>query len=56
MLLQRDMNGTTLSAAITELIGDPEKLSEMGMSARKLSRPDAVERVADLIEELRNNV
>ncbi|MBX3290135.1 MAG: undecaprenyldiphospho-muramoylpentapeptide beta-N-acetylglucosaminyltransferase [Acidobacteria bacterium] len=56
MLLQRDMNGATLAAAITELIDDAEKLSEMGSSARKLSRPDAAERAADLIEELRKNV
>lgn len=56
MLLQRDMNGTTLASAIIELIDDPDRISEMETAARKLSRPDAAERVADLIEDLRKNV
>src|SRR5690606_34124698 len=52
VLLQRDMNGETLAAAIKDLIGDPETLREMSVNAGKLGRKDAAEATVDIIEEL----
>ena len=52
VLLQRDMNGETLAAAIKDLIGKPETLREMSENARKLGRKDAAEATVDIIEEL----
>lgn len=52
VLLQRDMNGETLAAAISEMIGDPAELKEMSAAAKNLGRKDAAEAAADLIESL----
>ena len=56
MILQSDISGKNLAAAITNLIAKPEKITAMEAVARKFGRPDAAERTADLIEELKNNV
>src|SRR5687768_9247401 len=52
MLLQSDLNGETLAAALTELIEDPERVSRMEAAAKKLGRADAAEATVDLIESL----
>lgn len=56
MILQNDLDGVRLAAAISGLIADPEKITAMETAARRLGRPDAAERAADLMEELKNNV
>ncbi len=53
VLLQRDMNGETLAAAISKLIGDPAELKEMSAAAKKIGRKDAAEATANMIEDLR---
>jgi UDP-N-acetylglucosamine--N-acetylmuramyl-(pentapeptide) pyrophosphoryl-undecaprenol N-acetylglucosamine transferase len=56
MLLQRELSGESLAAQILELADGPAAITEMENAARELSRDDAAERAADLIEELRKNV
>ncbi|HVF47062.1 MAG TPA: UDP-N-acetylglucosamine--N-acetylmuramyl-(pentapeptide) pyrophosphoryl-undecaprenol N-acetylglucosamine transferase, partial [Pyrinomonadaceae bacterium] len=55
MLLQSDLTGASLAAAIDELTGEPGQLVEMGRAAKSLGRADAAERTVDLIEELKRN-
>ncbi len=47
-----DFTAGRLAAELTGLLGDPTALGKMADSARELGRPDAAERVADLIEEV----
>lgn len=56
MILQNDLNGRNLAAAISALISAPETITAMETAARKIGKPDAAERTADLIEDLKNNV
>jgi UDP-N-acetylglucosamine--N-acetylmuramyl-(pentapeptide) pyrophosphoryl-undecaprenol N-acetylglucosamine transferase len=39
-----------LAETLTDLLGDPEKLVAMAAAARSVARPDAAERLADLVE------
>jgi UDP-N-acetylglucosamine--N-acetylmuramyl-(pentapeptide) pyrophosphoryl-undecaprenol N-acetylglucosamine transferase len=41
-----------LDADLTPLLADPSRLASMGESARTLGRPDAADRLADLVEEV----
>jgi UDP-N-acetylglucosamine--N-acetylmuramyl-(pentapeptide) pyrophosphoryl-undecaprenol N-acetylglucosamine transferase len=52
MILQKDLSGESLAKEIIELIGKPEKITEMETSAKKLAKSDAAEATVDLIEEL----
>ena len=45
------LTGEALAAAVCGLIGSRERLVEMGRSARSFARPDAAERLADLLFE-----
>jgi UDP-N-acetylglucosamine--N-acetylmuramyl-(pentapeptide) pyrophosphoryl-undecaprenol N-acetylglucosamine transferase len=49
---QRDLTPERLSGAIGRLLANPQVLAETAAAARRLGRPDAVLRLADLIEEL----
>jgi UDP-N-acetylglucosamine--N-acetylmuramyl-(pentapeptide) pyrophosphoryl-undecaprenol N-acetylglucosamine transferase len=49
VLDERELSGETLARAIGELVDQPALLAEMGQAARRLGRPDAAERVADLV-------
>lgn len=55
MLLQSDLTGVSLTAAIQDLIREPGELADMGRAAKGLGREDAAERTVDLIEELKRN-
>jgi UDP-N-acetylglucosamine--N-acetylmuramyl-(pentapeptide) pyrophosphoryl-undecaprenol N-acetylglucosamine transferase len=46
-----DCRGARLAEVIGPLLGDPERLRAMGEAAGKLARPDAADRLADLVEE-----
>jgi len=51
MLPDAECDPARLDRLVTELIGAPERLEEMGVAARGLGRRDAAERLADLVEE-----
>jgi UDP-N-acetylglucosamine--N-acetylmuramyl-(pentapeptide) pyrophosphoryl-undecaprenol N-acetylglucosamine transferase len=50
MIEEKDLTPERLAAVVTELLNDPAKLTAMEEAARKLARPDAAARVADLLE------
>jgi UDP-N-acetylglucosamine--N-acetylmuramyl-(pentapeptide) pyrophosphoryl-undecaprenol N-acetylglucosamine transferase len=50
MIEEKDLTPDRLAAVITELLGDPARLTAMEDAARGLARPDAAARVADLLE------
>jgi UDP-N-acetylglucosamine--N-acetylmuramyl-(pentapeptide) pyrophosphoryl-undecaprenol N-acetylglucosamine transferase len=50
MIEEKDLTPERLTAVLTELLGDPARLTAMEEAARKLARPDAAARVADLLE------
>jgi UDP-N-acetylglucosamine--N-acetylmuramyl-(pentapeptide) pyrophosphoryl-undecaprenol N-acetylglucosamine transferase len=49
---QRELEPERLVGEVRDLFAAPGKLTEMERAARSLARPDAAERIADLIEEL----
>jgi UDP-N-acetylglucosamine--N-acetylmuramyl-(pentapeptide) pyrophosphoryl-undecaprenol N-acetylglucosamine transferase len=49
VVLERQLTGDSLARAVADLLGAPETLTEMGAAARRLGRPDAAARVADLL-------
>ena len=51
-LEERNLNGETLAAAITALVGNTEQHRRMVIAARQLARPDAAQRIADRVEQL----
>ena len=52
MVEQRDMSADRLAADLGELIAHPERLAAAAAAARSVGRPDAVERLADLVERV----
>jgi UDP-N-acetylglucosamine--N-acetylmuramyl-(pentapeptide) pyrophosphoryl-undecaprenol N-acetylglucosamine transferase len=52
VILDRDLDGDRLAEAIVSLAADPGRRREMGEAARRLARPDAAERIADVAEAL----
>jgi UDP-N-acetylglucosamine--N-acetylmuramyl-(pentapeptide) pyrophosphoryl-undecaprenol N-acetylglucosamine transferase len=51
-LEQKSITTETLTAAIQQLLNDPALLSRVAAAAKRLGRPDAVARLADLVEGL----
>jgi UDP-N-acetylglucosamine--N-acetylmuramyl-(pentapeptide) pyrophosphoryl-undecaprenol N-acetylglucosamine transferase len=49
VLEERTLTGDVLADAVTQLVEAPRTLAEMGAAARRLGRPDAAARVADLL-------
>jgi UDP-N-acetylglucosamine--N-acetylmuramyl-(pentapeptide) pyrophosphoryl-undecaprenol N-acetylglucosamine transferase len=49
VLVERDLTGESLARALRELCAAPLALRAMGAAARRLGRPDAAARVADLL-------
>lgn len=56
VILQRDLNGENLAREINGLMGGPETIERMAVSAKKLGRNDAAEAAVNLIEELSGNL
>jgi UDP-N-acetylglucosamine--N-acetylmuramyl-(pentapeptide) pyrophosphoryl-undecaprenol N-acetylglucosamine transferase len=52
MVEQRDMTPERLAADLTDLVGDPHRLAAAAAALRAIARPDAVERLADLVERV----
>lgn len=52
MIEEGDLTGESLARAIRELVERPERIEAMEEAARRLGRPDAAARVADLLEGL----
>jgi UDP-N-acetylglucosamine--N-acetylmuramyl-(pentapeptide) pyrophosphoryl-undecaprenol N-acetylglucosamine transferase len=52
MIEQRDMSPDRLAGDLTELITHPVQLEAAAAGARTMGRPDAVERLADLVERV----
>ena len=52
LLEQKDITTETLSAAIRGLLSNPDGLERMAAAAKSLGKPDAVVRLADLVEVL----
>jgi UDP-N-acetylglucosamine--N-acetylmuramyl-(pentapeptide) pyrophosphoryl-undecaprenol N-acetylglucosamine transferase len=49
VLAERALTGDALAEAVRQLVDDPRTLAEMGAASRRLARPDAAARVADLL-------
>ncbi len=49
---QKDLTSARLAAEIAALAGDPERLVAAAAAAKRQGRPDAVARLADLVESL----
>jgi UDP-N-acetylglucosamine--N-acetylmuramyl-(pentapeptide) pyrophosphoryl-undecaprenol N-acetylglucosamine transferase len=49
MLEEKDLDGRSLARAIAELEEDPKRIGAMEEASRRLGRPDAAARVADLL-------
>jgi UDP-N-acetylglucosamine--N-acetylmuramyl-(pentapeptide) pyrophosphoryl-undecaprenol N-acetylglucosamine transferase len=50
MIEEKDLTPERLAAVLNELLSEPARLNAMEEAARKLARPDAAARVADLLE------
>jgi UDP-N-acetylglucosamine--N-acetylmuramyl-(pentapeptide) pyrophosphoryl-undecaprenol N-acetylglucosamine transferase len=49
MIEEKDLTGESLGRAVSELIDAPSRIEAMEQAARRLGRPDAAARVADLL-------
>jgi UDP-N-acetylglucosamine--N-acetylmuramyl-(pentapeptide) pyrophosphoryl-undecaprenol N-acetylglucosamine transferase len=51
-IAQKDLDGPALARQIIELMNAPDRLSKAAAAARDVGRPDAVRRLADLVEHV----
>ena len=49
---QKELTPERLASALSRLLGAPEMLAQAAAAAKRQGRPDAVVRLADLVEEL----
>jgi UDP-N-acetylglucosamine--N-acetylmuramyl-(pentapeptide) pyrophosphoryl-undecaprenol N-acetylglucosamine transferase len=49
---QKELTAERLASAIARLLAEPDRLAKAAAAARRQGRPDAVVRLADLVEEL----
>jgi len=47
IILDRELTGSRLAAALDAIVGDPSRLHAMARAARGLGRPDAAQRIVD---------
>jgi UDP-N-acetylglucosamine--N-acetylmuramyl-(pentapeptide) pyrophosphoryl-undecaprenol N-acetylglucosamine transferase len=50
MVEEKDLTGPSLARAVAGVLEEPGRLAEMEAASRRLGRPDAAARVADLLE------
>jgi UDP-N-acetylglucosamine--N-acetylmuramyl-(pentapeptide) pyrophosphoryl-undecaprenol N-acetylglucosamine transferase len=55
VITEKELTHERLAAAITGILGDPQKAARMGASSRALSTPDATKKIVDLIEKIQRN-
>ena len=51
LLADADCDGDSLAAVLTDIVDEPGRLDAMAAASRRLGRPDAAARVAELLEE-----
>ena len=51
MILEKDCTGNALYDAVTELLGDSDRLKRMSYAQRSLAAPNAAEKIVDLVVE-----
>lgn len=51
MITDEDLSGARLGAALESLIADPARREAMARACKQVARPDAAQRVADVVEE-----
>tara|TARA_B110000438_G_scaffold100989_1_gene99858 strand:+ start:666 stop:956 length:291 start_codon:yes stop_codon:yes gene_type:complete len=56
LVVDEDLDGERLGVEMALLLEDPEVLLKMSESARSLGRPDAADRVVDLLVEVLNGL
>ncbi|HLV10363.1 MAG TPA: undecaprenyldiphospho-muramoylpentapeptide beta-N-acetylglucosaminyltransferase [Halanaerobiales bacterium] len=52
MISDKKLNGKLLIKKVEELINDKEKLKKMAIKSKKLGKPDATQKLVELIEEI----
>jgi UDP-N-acetylglucosamine--N-acetylmuramyl-(pentapeptide) pyrophosphoryl-undecaprenol N-acetylglucosamine transferase len=52
MILQENLTGEVLAERLAKLMEDRAALEKMGQAARSVSKPDASQRIADLLLEM----
>jgi UDP-N-acetylglucosamine--N-acetylmuramyl-(pentapeptide) pyrophosphoryl-undecaprenol N-acetylglucosamine transferase len=52
VILERDLDGAALARTVDTLLADPGRLARMGEAARALAKPDAAEKIVDLLFEI----
>ena len=52
LLTEKDLTHEQLGQEIESLLSNPERLSQMGMAAKSISRPDAAEQIVDHVVSL----
>lgn len=52
MILNKDLTSETLSAVLTELLSEPQKLRDMALASKKMGRPQAAADIANLVLEI----
>ncbi|HSQ23465.1 MAG TPA: glycosyltransferase, partial [Pyrinomonadaceae bacterium] len=52
MILQKDLSGERLANEITQLLNEPQRITQMEAASRKLARRDAAAATVELMEEL----
>ena len=49
---EKDLTGTNLTNAVSSLLGDENRLKEIGINARKMAVIDATSRICDIVESI----
>jgi UDP-N-acetylglucosamine--N-acetylmuramyl-(pentapeptide) pyrophosphoryl-undecaprenol N-acetylglucosamine transferase len=52
MILQENLTGEVLAERLARFMEDRAALERMGQAARSVSKPDAAQRIADLLLEM----
>ncbi|HEY1637591.1 MAG TPA: glycosyltransferase, partial [Rhizomicrobium sp.] len=56
LIQQRDLTVDTLSVLLAEIFVQPDELAKRANTAASLGRPDAAQRLADLVDEIGGGV
>jgi UDP-N-acetylglucosamine:LPS N-acetylglucosamine transferase len=52
MILQENLTGDLLADRLARFMDDRAALEKMGLAAKRVSKPDAAQRIADLMLEM----